>query len=182
MRIRHSRNFDGLNRRSLGFAPRLGPVRQPLAAALQAGFQLLELMIALAIVAIAVTVAVPSYTQQIDKANNADAAADIMSISLAIEVFYTRNGRFPDSLAEIGLDTLQDPWDNTYCYLRIAGAGLAGKGALRKDKQLNPVNSDFDLYSMGKDGATRPPFTAKPSWDDVVRASNGRFVGLAADY
>jgi general secretion pathway protein G len=35
---------------------------------------------------------------------------------------------------------------------------------------------------MGKDGDTMTPFTAKPSWDDVVRANNGRFVGLAADY
>ena len=46
----------------------------------------------------------------------------------------------------------------------------------------SPKNSDFDLYSMGKDGASVGPLTAKASRDDVVRASDGRFVGLASDF
>ena len=182
MRNRHPRTPDSLSRPSLAFAACVHTCRHPLFTALQSGFQLLELLIALAIVAIAAAVAVPSYTQHIDRANNADAAADVVSIAQAIEAFYTRNERYPDSLAEIGLDTFRDPWGNPYRYLRIAGAGLKGKGALRKDKKLNPVNSDFDLYSMGKDGDSKTPFTAKPSWHDVVRANNGHFVGLAADY
>ncbi len=45
-----------------------------------------------------------------------------------------------------------------------------------------PINSDFDLYSMGKDGRSVGPLTARHSRDDIVRASNGRFVGLAEDY
>ena len=182
MRNRQPRTPDSLSHPTFVFAARVHTRRHPVFTALQSGFQLLELLIALAIVAIAAAVAVPSYTQHIDRANNAEAAADVISIAQSIEMFYTRNERYPDSLAEIGLDTFRDPWGNPYRYLRIAGAGLAGKGALRKDKKLNPVNSDFDLYSMGKDGDTMTPFTAKPSWDDVVRASNGRFVGLAADY
>lgn len=59
---------------------------------------------------------------------------------------------------------------------------MKGKGSLRKDKGLNPVNSDYDLYSMGKDGATMLPFTNPVSFDDIVRCNNGRYVGLAADY
>ena len=182
MRHRYPQSPDSQNPSSLAFTvPGVTRV-QPLSATLQSGFQLLELLMALAIVFIGVAVAVPSYTQHIDKAHNAEAAADIMSIAHAVETFYVRSERYPDSLAEIGLDAFRDPWGNPYRYLRIAGAGLKGKGALRKDKKLNPVNSDFDLYSMGKDEDTMTPFTAKPSWDDVVRASNGRFVGLAADY
>lgn len=148
----------------------------------QTGVQLIELIIALAIVAIIVVVAVPSYTQYIDKANNAAAATDVSLIEQAIERFYAGNNRYPDNLTEMGFNAVRDPWGNAYQYLRIAGAGLKGKGALRKDKKLNPVNSDYDLYSMGKDGQSRLPFTAKPSWDDVVRANNGRYIGLAADY
>ncbi len=45
-----------------------------------------------------------------------------------------------------------------------------------------PINSDYDLWSSGKDGASSPPLTAKPSRDDIVRANNGRFVGLASDF
>jgi general secretion pathway protein G len=52
----------------------------------------------------------------------------------------------------------------------------------RKDKNLHPLNSDFDLYSIGKDGESRQPLTAKWSRDDVVRANDGGFVGLASEY
>jgi len=45
-----------------------------------------------------------------------------------------------------------------------------------------PVNSDFDLYSKGKDKESVAAFTAKMSHDDIVRANNGMFVGLADDF
>jgi general secretion pathway protein G len=45
-----------------------------------------------------------------------------------------------------------------------------------------PVNSDFDLYSMGPDGQSKPPFTAAASRDDIVRASNGGFIGPVSDF
>lgn len=56
------------------------------------------------------------------------------------------------------------------------------QGHLRKDHALVPVNTDFDLYSKGKDGKSQSPFTAKASKDDIVRANNGGFFGLVANY
>ena len=53
---------------------------------------------------------------------------------------------------------------------------------MRTDKSLVPVNSDFDLYSMGKDGISKAPFTAKESRDDIVRARNGNFYGPVSGY
>jgi general secretion pathway protein G len=147
-----------------------------------AGFQLVELLLAIAVVAILASIGYPSYTQYMDKARNATAITDIAIISEAIERFYARNAALPDSLADIGMNLVLDPWDNPYQYLRIAGAGLHGKGSLRKDKALNPVNTDYDLYSMGKDGQTRQPFTSPVSHDDIVRCNNGRYVGLASGY
>jgi general secretion pathway protein G len=38
------------------------------------------------------------------------------------------------------------------------------------------------LYSAGRDGVTVKPLTAQSSQDDVIRARNGRFVGLVRDY
>lgn len=146
------------------------------------GFTLVEVMIAMAIVAVIAAIAVPSYKQYMDDSRNATAISDILVIDQAIERFYARNNTLPDSLADVCLGGLLDPWDNPYSYLRIAGAGLKGKGSLRKDKGLNPVNSDYDLYSMGKDGASKLPFTNPVSFDDIVRCNNGRYVGLAADY
>jgi len=45
-----------------------------------------------------------------------------------------------------------------------------------------PINSDFDLWSMGPDGKSVPPLTAKASRDDIVRANDGTFYGWASDY
>jgi general secretion pathway protein G len=55
-------------------------------------------------------------------------------------------------------------------------------GAARKDHFLVPLNSDYDLYSVGKDGDSRPPLSAPVSADDVIRASDGAYIGLAANY
>lgn len=140
------------------------------------------MLIALAVISVLTMIAIPSYSSYRDKVDNAAAAADITTIVQAIERFYTENNRYPDSLADVNLANFQDPWQHPYQYLRINGAGLKGKGALRKDKSLVPINTDYDLYSMGKDGATVAPLTAKKSQDDIVRANNGKFIGLAADY
>ena len=48
-----------------------------------------------------------------------------------------------------------------------------------KDRFLVPINSDFDLYSMGKDGKSQMPLTAKDSRDDIIRANDGAYIGLA---
>ena len=52
----------------------------------------------------------------------------------------------------------------------------------RMDRFLHPINSDYDLYSMGKDGETVLPLTARKSHDDVIRANDGSFVGLAVEF
>jgi general secretion pathway protein G len=80
----------------------------------------------------------------------------------------------------VGLAGLLDPWGNAYQYLNFAD--IMGVGQVRKDRNLVPINTDFDLYSMGRDGASQPPLTANTSRDDIVRANDGRFVGKAEDY
>ena len=57
-----------------------------------------------------------------------------------------------------------------------------GKGGMRKDRFLVPINTYFDLYSMGKDGKSVPPLTAQASQDDVLWANDGGFIGLASQY
>jgi general secretion pathway protein G len=52
----------------------------------------------------------------------------------------------------------------------------------RKDRSLVPLNTDYDLYSMGKDGQTQAPLTSSVSDDDVIRANDGGYVGLAEQY
>jgi general secretion pathway protein G len=86
----------------------------------------------------------------------------------------------PNSLAEVGYGNHRDPWGNPYQYLNLAT--LKGNGKARKNQFLVPLNSDYDLYSMGKDGDSVSPLKAAASRDDILRANDGAFVGLAATY
>jgi general secretion pathway protein G len=145
-------------------------------------------MIVMAIAALLAMLAVPAYTQYVDRARVASAVADIGQLEIVVERFYTQNGVYPDDLAEIGRDDMLDPWGEPYRFLSIAPFVVKGKikaslmGKVRKDRNLVPINSDFDLYSHGKDGQSKPPLAAKPSHDDIVRAGNGGYIGLAEDY
>jgi general secretion pathway protein G len=53
---------------------------------------------------------------------------------------------------------------------------------VREDKNLHPLNSDLDLYSIGPDGKTNLPLTAKASHDDIIRANDGGYFGVASNY
>jgi general secretion pathway protein G len=145
-------------------------------------FTLIELLVAIAIVGTLGAIGVPTYNGYIDRARNGTAMADIVDIGLRISTFQAEHGRPPNTLAEAGLPAQIDPWGRPYQYLRIVGVLDPNNPQLRKDHGTHPINSDFDLYSMGKDGNSVPPLTSEPSWDDIVRANNGAFVGMASDY
>lgn len=146
------------------------------------GFGLQELLIVLVIVGLLVSVAVPSYEQYAQRARVAQAVGDIGTIAIEIGKFQLRNNNaLPANLAELGIDVPLDPWDRPYVYVNIPAAG-PGFGGLRKDKNLVPLNTDFDLYSVGKDGASAAPLSAPASRDDVVRANDGGYIGLGEDY
>ena len=144
------------------------------------GFTLIELVVVMVIVAILVTVAMPAYQSYMLRLKNNQAILDIGDISSKIGRYYTANNAYPASLASLLGSTPSDPWGNPYQYLNIA-AGVS-KGKIRKDKNINPLNSDYDLYSMGADGLTSLPLTAANSQDDIVRAGNGGFIGLATGF
>lgn len=100
-----------------------------------------------------------------------------------------------------------DPWGRPYRYLLLEGVlpsefasvdrALPNVGAnqyaggqdtdgvmgnARKDLFLVPINSDFDLYSVGPDGLTQASLANRDSLDDVIRAADGAFYGLAENF
>jgi len=137
-------------------------------------------MLAVAILAVLAAIALPSYSNYLERTRVTQAVRDIADLQTRIQQYYTENHAYPNSLADIGSGSLLDPWGNPYQYTNLAEVN--GNGKARKDRNLVPINSDFDLYSMGKDGASVPPLTAKASRDDIIRANDGRFIGLASDY
>jgi general secretion pathway protein G len=144
------------------------------------GFTLVELLIVMAIILTVSAIAVPNLQAALNDARIARAIADINTIETDIEGYEIQNGQLPNTLADIGDDTMLDPWGNPYQYLNFADT--KGKGKMRKDRFLVPLNSTYDLYSMGADGLSVPPITAKESQDDILRANDGSFLGLASQY
>jgi general secretion pathway protein G len=138
-------------------------------------------LVAIVLVGILTVTAVSAYTGFIERAKVYSAIGDIGKIHIAIQNFLLNENRgYPANLAELGLNNLVDPWGNPYRYLVVEGLG--NNGAVRKDKNLVPVNRYYDVYSMGKDGVTSTPFTSTLGKDDVVLAGDGGYFGLAKDH
>lgn len=140
---------------------------------------MIEVMMAIAIVSILAAIATPNYMNYREDAKIAAVITEIRGLEKAITSYAVDNGVFPPNLDAIGYGSLLDAWGTPYQYLPVEGEA---PGNLRKDRFMVPVNTDYDLYSMGKDRSSVSPFTAKPSRDDIVRANNGAYVGLASNF
>lgn len=221
------------------------------------GFTLIELMLAVTIVGVLASLAVPNYVDFIEKARLAKTISELHGLTKEIKGYALGAQQYPNSLADIGRSTMVDPWGTPYQYYKIncgtindigslarlklrrkhnslvipvvdfsaiqndwhtslavdsgnhqallhvaqggggggAGGGgnggangggggppCGGVGGARKDRFLVPINSDFDIYSMGKNKDTVAPLNPPKSHDDVIRASDGGFYGLAKNF
>lgn len=145
-----------------------------------AGFTLVEILIVLAIVAILAGIAMGAYGRYREKSRITQAVTDIGAISTAIKMYEIEERQLPPNLDAVRAGSRLDPWGRPYQYFDLGAQ--KGNGMARKDKKLAPLNSDFDLYSLGKDGQSKPPLVTPVSRDDVVRARDGKFIGLAQDF
>ena len=133
-----------------------------------------------ALVTTLASIAAGSYVAALKTARITRAIGDLRALSVDVEQFHQRNGRYPTTLVEARAIVPDDPWGRAYVYTDLSQRGSRGRA--RKDGRLNPINADFDLYSVGEDGRTTTPLTAPMSKDDVIRARDGAFLGLASDF
>jgi len=99
-----------------------------------AGITLIELMVAVAIIALLASIAIPLYDNQTTKARRTDARTALASIALAQERFFTVNGNYTTNLANLDVD-----------------AAIQGG---------NTVEGYYSLAVTTTDNATVPDFTA----------------------
>ena len=155
------------------------------------GWTLIEMMMAISIMGMLAAIAMPSFKSTVYQAQIGRAIGDISTLQVDIASYEAKGNGLPETLGDIGRAGLLDPWGNPYQYLNFhldgAGGG-GGKGGgshppgARKDRFLVPINSFYDLYSMGRDGKTASALTAATAKDDIVRANDGGFIGLGAKY
>lgn len=149
----------------------------------QRGITLLGLMLALAVIGVLAAIAIPSYGNMTERMRVTTATRELVAISQAVERFRTINNfQYPASLADLPASAAvpaADPWGNPYQYLNF---DIGPHNRIRKDQNLHPLNTEYDLYSMGPDGQSRAPLTAAHSRDDIVWGRDGSFVGKAVDF
>lgn len=140
---------------------------------------MVEVLIVVAIIVTILGIAIPIYTTSVDVARVTRAIGEIRTLEKEIMLYTLSNRKVPGTLEVLGRGEFLDPWGIPYQYTSVIDP--KGKG-MRKNRFLHPLNSDYDLYSMGKDRATNLALTSGPARDDIVRANDGSFVGLATDY
>ena len=147
------------------------------------GFTLIEVLLIVAIIATLLVVALPGFQRMFARAKISQARADIAIMGNRISDHFMDYGQYPETLEVLDHPKLHDPYGFAYEYLVIFGKKKSEiSGKWRKDRFLVPLNYDFDLYSVGEDGKSQAPLTAKASYDDIIRANNGRFIELASKY
>lgn len=144
------------------------------------GFTFVEMVLVIAIIGIMIAIAAPLTISYIERGRRAQAIADLQEMSDAIRKLDKTTGVLPDTLADAGYGSRRDPWGFPYEYYNLRTAH--GNGQARKDKKLKPLNSDFDLYSVGPDGVTQASLGNAASRDDIVRARDGGFIGTAEEF
>ena len=150
---------------------------------------MIELLVLVAILMTLYAIAVPMLVRARDSAKTARTVVEIRQLEKEFTVYAAFNSKLPDTLADLGQGNPLDPWGNPYEYFNFdsvgkgaKGKGGAGKAKMRKDRFLVPINTDYDLYSRGVDGRSVAALTAKHSWDDIIRANDGGYIGLASQY
>lgn len=146
----------------------------------ESGWTLVELLLIIALIGIIASILVPVFLQILERAKVRKAIADMRIIEFEIGQYRDLEERYPEELDALPSRPRLDPWGRPYVYFLFEGPGWRGKA--RKDRFLVPINTYFDLYSLGRDGESRPPLQNPKSHDDVVRANDGQFYGLGREF
>ena len=145
------------------------------------GFTLMELMLTVGLIGVLMGIAVLSYQSYRERMRENQAVREIAAMSADIQRFALDRRAFPrrwPTSARPGASTLGRP--------HVYNVDGERQGRRARDHKLNPLNTDFDLYSLGKDGKSKPQITQKDSVDDAdprqqraLRRQGLRFLGRA---
>jgi len=124
----------------------------------RAGFTLVEILIAVAIVVIIGAVAAPMYLSYKKQAAMDATKASLKGINLAIEQFHTNIGQYPETLMDLVRKPLNEELAKEWVAPLIQGKDVP------KDGWKNPIqyrltpegDQPYELYSYGPKGRSAP--------------------------
>jgi type IV pilus assembly protein PilE len=136
------------------------------------GFTLIELMVAVAVVAILASIAYPLYVDQVVKARRSDGQSMLMELMNRQEQYYTNNNTFTTDLTDLGYGSASDvPSEEGWYDVSAAacGGGISDCVALTAEAQAAQENQDTEcndltLDSLGNKGISGGSGTAADCW------------------
>jgi type IV pilus assembly protein PilA len=105
------------------------------------GFTLVELLVAIIIVGVLSTVALPSFLTQVSKARGAEAKSNLGSINRAQQSYRFNNGTFAPDLNTLNIEGMRVS-GNYYVYFVAGSTGIA-------TTQATPASNDLRAYAAG---------------------------------
>lgn len=128
------------------------------------GFTLIELMIAVAIVGILASIAIPSYLRYVERAQARDAQSAMQSLALALERRYSQTYRYGDDTTEaaspsdLGLSPSQSPESGSAKYLLKLTISDGGQSYIIEASRADERTSGTcDVMSLDSRGNRAPP-------------------------
>ena len=77
------------------------PIAPSAARSRRAGFTLIELLVVMAIVSVLLTIAVPRYMRQADRAKETALKENLNGLRSALDHYYSDKGRYPEQLSDL---------------------------------------------------------------------------------
>ena len=128
------------------------------------GVTLIELIIAVAVVAILAAIAFPSYQEQMRKTRRADGKAELMETAQQLERCYTRFSRYNDGNCGVAL-----PFNSSEGYYVVSAAAITAS-AFTLDATPQGAQADdtrcgvLRLMSTGQQGSQGQSTDANECW------------------
>jgi type II secretion system protein G len=145
------------------------------------GFTLVELIVVCAIIGVLAAMAIPQYAKFMNMAKIAGCKSEIRTVEKSVIAYNLDNAIYPPSgpLPLTVTTTRKDPWGNDYHYYNIQ---TDGNGGAYVDWGSATLNHDFDLYSMGVNGAGTHDLNDPNCMDDIFRSADGSVVEEGKDF
>jgi len=137
----------------------------------QSGFNLIELMVTLVIIAILTMIAYPSFMQSVRKGNRSDAHTAMMRAASNLERFFSTNGTYTTDSSILGFNMVgDDATSDQGHYIITIGAGATGIGssyvvsATAIDGDMQSHDDGCTEFSISSLGVRTPDPTATKCW------------------